>query len=61
MHIEGLDEVDEDACYRAMDWLHDVRKRLEVAVFNQVATLFDLEEDRFRVGTRRGRAPPGPR
>jgi hypothetical protein len=28
VHIEGLDEVD-DACYRAMDWPHQIREKLE--------------------------------
>src|SRR4051794_11895594 len=32
-------------CYRAMDWLHDVREHLERAVFGQVANLLNLEVD----------------
>ena len=45
VHISGLAETSDDACYRAMDWLHDVREPLEAAVFDQVATLLDLEVD----------------
>jgi hypothetical protein len=45
VHIEGLSQTSEDACYRAMDWLHEVRESVEVEVFNQVATLFDLDVD----------------
>jgi hypothetical protein len=45
VHIAGLPEVDDDACYRAMDWLHDVREDLEQEVFWQLATLLDLEVD----------------
>src|SRR6266704_5332198 len=35
----------DDACYRAMDWLHQVRGPLEKQVFSQVATVLDLEVD----------------
>jgi hypothetical protein len=45
VHIDGLAETSDDACYRAMDWLHDVRKPLEIGVFNQVANLLNLEVD----------------
>lgn len=45
VHIDGLPETDDDACYRAMDWLHEVKDALEIGVFNQVATLFDLDVD----------------
>jgi hypothetical protein len=45
VHIMGLPEVGEQECYRAMDWLHRVQATLEVEVFNQVATLFDLDVD----------------
>ncbi|MEO5873892.1 MAG: IS1634 family transposase [Streptosporangiaceae bacterium] len=45
VHIEGLDEVGEQACYRAMDWLHGVKDDLEKQVFDQVATLLNLEVD----------------
>jgi Transposase DDE domain len=45
VHIDGLPEVCDDVCYRAMDWLHDVRDHLERAVFSQVANLLNLEVD----------------
>jgi DDE family transposase len=45
VHIDGLPETSDDACYRAMDWLHDVREQLEVGVFHQVANLLNLEVD----------------
>ncbi|MBB4944218.1 hypothetical protein FHR32_008621 [Streptosporangium album] len=35
----------DDACYRAMDWLHDVRERLEAEIYNQVANQLNLEVD----------------
>jgi hypothetical protein len=45
VHIDGLPETSDDACYRAMDWLHDVREHLERAVFGKVANLLNLEVD----------------
>ncbi len=33
--ITGLPEVSDDACYRAMDWLLEVRDELEKEVFGQ--------------------------
>jgi hypothetical protein len=45
VHIAGLAETSDDACYRAMDWLHDVREQLEIGVFSQVANLLNLEVD----------------
>jgi hypothetical protein len=45
VHIDGLPETSDDACYRAMDWLHDVRDQLERGVFGQVANLLNLEVD----------------
>ena len=45
VHIDGLPQTSDDACYRAMDWLHDVRERLEAGVFAQVANLLNLEVD----------------
>jgi hypothetical protein len=45
VHIPGLASTTDDACYRAMDWLHDVKDSLEKEVFWQVATLLDLEVD----------------
>jgi hypothetical protein len=43
VYIENLGEIGEQACYRAMDWLHDVRERLEAGVFDKVATVLNLE------------------
>ena len=45
VHIDGLPETSDDACYRAMDWLHDVREQLERGVFGRVANLLNLEVD----------------
>ena len=45
VHIDGLPETTDDACYRAMDWLLEIAGDLEKAVFWQVATLLDLEVD----------------
>jgi Transposase DDE domain len=45
VHIDGLPETSDDACYRAMDWLLEVKDALEKEVFWQVATLLDLEVD----------------
>src|SRR5262249_35466109 len=45
VHIDGLGEVTDDACYRAMDWLHDVRGELEKQVYFQVADLLSLQVD----------------
>lgn len=42
---EAAGEVDEDACYRAMDWLHAAGEGFEKAVFDQVADLLNLEVD----------------
>ena len=45
VHVDGLGEVTDDACYRAMDWLHDVRSELEKQVYFQVADLLNLQID----------------
>ncbi|MFD4058767.1 IS1634 family transposase [Streptomyces californicus] len=45
VHIDGLPDTSDNACYRAMDWLHDVREQLEAGVFRQVANLLNLEVD----------------
>jgi Transposase DDE domain len=45
VHIDGLGEVTDDACYRAMDWLHQVRGELEKQVYFSVADLLNLEVD----------------
>jgi Transposase DDE domain len=43
--VEGLPGVGEDACYRAMDFLHAVLPALQERVFFSVANLLDLEVD----------------
>ncbi len=43
--IGGLHAVTDDACYRAMDWLLEIREDLEREVFGQVANLLNLEVD----------------
>jgi Transposase DDE domain len=43
--IEGLEEVTDDECYRAMDFLHAALAQLQERVFFTVANLLDLEVD----------------
>jgi DDE family transposase len=43
--IGGLPETTDDACYRAMDWLHQVKDAVEREIFGQVANLLNLEVD----------------
>jgi len=43
--IPGLSELDEDRCYRAMDWLLEVEDEVAEQVYWSVATLLDLEVD----------------
>jgi Transposase DDE domain len=43
--IEGLAEVSDDECYRAMDFLHAALPELQERVFFTVANLLDLEVD----------------
>jgi len=45
VHIDGLVEVSDDACYRAMDWLLEIQEALEKEVFHQAASLLNLEVD----------------
>ena len=45
VHIDRLGEVSDDACYRAMDWLHAVRGEVEKQVYYAVADLLNLEVD----------------
>ncbi|MFF4775398.1 IS1634 family transposase [Microtetraspora fusca] len=45
VHIDRLPQTTDDACYRAMDWLHEVTSDLERQVFDQTATLLNLEVD----------------
>jgi hypothetical protein len=43
--VAGLDEVSDDACYRAMDWLLEIEPDLATAVYWSVADLLNLEVD----------------
>ena len=43
--ISGLPATTDDACYRAMDWLLEIREQLEKAVFGTAAEVLDLEAD----------------
>jgi hypothetical protein len=43
--IPGLDAVSDDACYRAMDWLLQIREQLEKRVFDAAAEVLGLEVD----------------
>jgi hypothetical protein len=43
--IDGLEELDEDACYRAMDWLLEVEHELAEQVYFATADLLNLEVD----------------
>jgi hypothetical protein len=45
VHIDGLGEVSDDACYRAMDWLHEVAPEVQRQVFDRLANLLNLEVD----------------
>jgi Transposase DDE domain len=42
-YIDGLAELSDDACYRAMDFLHAALPALQERVFFNVASLLDLE------------------
>jgi hypothetical protein len=44
-HIDELDEVSDDACYRAMDFLIEAAPKLEEEVFWATVTLLDAEVD----------------
>ncbi|MCA1678271.1 MAG: IS1634 family transposase [Actinobacteria bacterium] len=43
--IDGLAELDEDACYRAMDWLLEIESELAEQVYFAIADLLNLEVD----------------
>jgi hypothetical protein len=43
--ITGLPETTDDACYRAMDWLLEIREALEKQVFDRASELLGLEVD----------------
>jgi transposase len=43
--VTGLATTTDDACYRAMDWLAEIRGDLEKKVFDSLVTLLNLEVD----------------
>jgi hypothetical protein len=43
--ISGLPQTSDDACYRAMDWLLEIREALERQVFDRACELLGLEVD----------------
>ena len=43
--VSGLSATSDDACYRAMDWLLEIREDLERKVFDALADLLNLEVD----------------
>ena len=45
VHIPGLPATSDDACYRAMDWLYEIRSEVEKEIYYQVADLLNLEVD----------------
>jgi hypothetical protein len=45
VHVDGLGDVGDDACYRAMDVLLSIEKVLAREVYHQVADLLNLEVD----------------
>jgi hypothetical protein len=45
VHIDGLADIGDDACYRAMDWLLQVEPALAEEVFHATAHLLNLEVD----------------
>lgn len=45
MHLPGLAQVSDDACYRAMDDLVEIEPALGRQVFDQLADLLNLEVD----------------
>ena len=43
--VAGLPATTDDACYRAMDWLLQIRGALEKEVFDRAAEVLGLEVD----------------
>jgi hypothetical protein len=43
--VTGLAATSDDACYRAMDWLTQIKDDLERKVFDNLADLLNLEVD----------------
>ena len=44
-HIDGLDQIDEQSCYRAMDYLLTIEPEMAKAAYFQVTDLLNLEVD----------------
>ena len=44
-YVPGVDELSDDACYRAMDWLLEIETELAEAVYWSTADLLNLEVD----------------
>jgi hypothetical protein len=49
--VTGLPSAGDDACYRAMDWLTEIKDDLERKVFDNLANLLNLEVDLLFFGT----------
>jgi hypothetical protein len=45
VHIDGLEEINDEACYRAMDWLLEIEPQLAKEAYFQVTDLLNLEID----------------
>jgi len=45
VHVAGLDAIDEQACYRAMDWLLQIEPALAREAYHRVTDLLNLEVD----------------
>ncbi|MFD4977802.1 IS1634 family transposase [Streptomyces sp. NPDC058424] len=45
VHIEGLPAIDEQSCYRAMDWLLEIEPALAKEAYFRVTDLLNLEVD----------------
>jgi hypothetical protein len=43
--VPGLGAMSDDACYRAMDWLLQIREQLEKRVFDRASEVLGLEVD----------------
>src|SRR5262249_11510792 len=43
VHIEGLPAIDEQSCYRAMDWLLQIQPALAEELYFQLTDLLNLE------------------
>ncbi len=45
VHVDGLDETSDDACYRAADRLPEIEPVLAEQAYHQVTDLLNLEVD----------------